>query len=419
MAQHVVDELGADKLVGIGGGEPLADAPEDVQNEFAAGRSSNGRGACEPRPVQDRLTRRAPIRSRRSLGGLVAAGLAGRRGRRGRSPGTTAGRSPASTTTSTSATVAVVGHAGGPGVGDPYFPDLGNGGYDVDHYDLDLTWRPDDGRARGGGHDHRHRHAGPVQLRPRPVGARGPVGARSTAPGPRSPGRRRELVDHPGDRRSPEGSGSPRRSPTTARPKPIDRGRRPRSTWGGRPSAREVVRGLRAERGGHVLPRQRPPVGQGDVPLRGHGAQRPGRRRHERRRPRAHRRAATAPRPGSPRSGEPMASYLVQVAIGDFGWSTAAPAGRVCRSATSSTAPTRTEATAALARTAEMIDVLDDVWGPYPFEVYGVLAVDEPARLRPRDADPDARSVRTPSPDRGGRLDRWCTSWPTSGWATR
>ena len=28
------------------------------------------------------------------------------------------------------------------GVGDPYYPELGNGGYDVRHYDLDLTWDP-------------------------------------------------------------------------------------------------------------------------------------------------------------------------------------------------------------------------------------------------------------------------------------
>jgi aminopeptidase N len=38
---------------------------------------------------------------------------------------------------------------GATGVGDPYFPDLGNGGYDVVHYDLDLTWRPDAARMDG------------------------------------------------------------------------------------------------------------------------------------------------------------------------------------------------------------------------------------------------------------------------------
>lgn len=32
---------------------------------------------------------------------------------------------------------------GAPGIGDPYFPELGNGGYDVLHYLLDLAWDPD------------------------------------------------------------------------------------------------------------------------------------------------------------------------------------------------------------------------------------------------------------------------------------
>ncbi|WP_157520082.1 M1 family metallopeptidase [Nocardioides dokdonensis] len=31
---------------------------------------------------------------------------------------------------------------GSPGIGDPYWPRDGNGGYDVDHYDLDLRYRP-------------------------------------------------------------------------------------------------------------------------------------------------------------------------------------------------------------------------------------------------------------------------------------
>ncbi|WP_410636631.1 M1 family metallopeptidase [Amycolatopsis sp. cmx-4-83] len=32
---------------------------------------------------------------------------------------------------------------GAPGAGDPYFPDMGNGGYDVGHYDIRLAYRPD------------------------------------------------------------------------------------------------------------------------------------------------------------------------------------------------------------------------------------------------------------------------------------
>jgi aminopeptidase N len=38
---------------------------------------------------------------------------------------------------------------GAPGVGDPYFPEVGNGGYDAQHYELDLTWDPNRGRIDG------------------------------------------------------------------------------------------------------------------------------------------------------------------------------------------------------------------------------------------------------------------------------
>ena len=45
--------------------------------------------------------------------------------------------------------------AGGPSagartLGDPFYPTLGNGGYDVQAYDLDLTWHaPDAARPQG------------------------------------------------------------------------------------------------------------------------------------------------------------------------------------------------------------------------------------------------------------------------------
>ena len=38
---------------------------------------------------------------------------------------------------------------GADGIGDPYFPTLGNGGYDAQHYDLALDWQPDEGRLDG------------------------------------------------------------------------------------------------------------------------------------------------------------------------------------------------------------------------------------------------------------------------------
>ena len=51
---------------------------------------------------------------------------------------TTAGPAPGATTTSPDTGF----HAGAPGLGDPYFPLEGNGGYDVAHYDLALSYDP-------------------------------------------------------------------------------------------------------------------------------------------------------------------------------------------------------------------------------------------------------------------------------------
>ncbi|MCZ0986794.1 M1 family metallopeptidase [Streptomyces diastatochromogenes] len=39
--------------------------------------------------------------------------------------------------------------AGAPGIGDPYFPQLGNGGFDARHYALDIAYDPDSGRLDG------------------------------------------------------------------------------------------------------------------------------------------------------------------------------------------------------------------------------------------------------------------------------
>ncbi|MET8825826.1 M1 family metallopeptidase [Streptomyces sp. NPDC004610] len=41
------------------------------------------------------------------------------------------------------------GAVGGAGVGDPYFPKAGNGGYDVTHYALDLAYTPEDRHLTG------------------------------------------------------------------------------------------------------------------------------------------------------------------------------------------------------------------------------------------------------------------------------
>ena len=38
---------------------------------------------------------------------------------------------------------------GASGVGDEYYPEYGNGGYDVDHYDLDIAYNPFSDRLKG------------------------------------------------------------------------------------------------------------------------------------------------------------------------------------------------------------------------------------------------------------------------------
>ena len=48
------------------------------------------------------------------------------------------------TTTTTPVSTAPTSTVGAAGIGDEYYPMLGNGGYDVDHYDLDLFYDPDD-----------------------------------------------------------------------------------------------------------------------------------------------------------------------------------------------------------------------------------------------------------------------------------
>ena len=63
--------------------------------------------------------------------------------------GCTAGREPAATPASSGPAAAPVFSAGAEGIGDPYFPTYGNGGYDVAGYDLKLRYDPRSGRLAG------------------------------------------------------------------------------------------------------------------------------------------------------------------------------------------------------------------------------------------------------------------------------
>ena len=59
---------------------------------------------------------------------------------------------------------------GSPGLGDPFFPNAGNGGYDVTHYSLTLSYEPSTNQLSGTATITATRDAEPLQLRPRPAG---------------------------------------------------------------------------------------------------------------------------------------------------------------------------------------------------------------------------------------------------------
>ncbi len=52
-------------------------------------------------------------------------------------------------TASSSTTTPLSASAGAPGIGDALYPRLGNGGYDAQHHDLDVTFDPNDGILSG------------------------------------------------------------------------------------------------------------------------------------------------------------------------------------------------------------------------------------------------------------------------------
>ncbi|MFJ6195634.1 M1 family aminopeptidase [Micromonospora sp. NPDC092111] len=76
----------------------------------------------------------------------------------------------------------------------------------------------------------------------------------------------------------------------------------------------------------------------------------------------------------------PMASYLSTVVIGRYRTSTAEHKGRPVFSAVATTLP-RGAADESIARTVEVADYLESVFGPYPFGAYGGVVVDDP-RIR-------------------------------------
>jgi aminopeptidase N len=76
---------------------------------------------------------------------------------------------------------------------------------------------------------------------------------------------------------------------------------------------------------------------------------------------------------------EPMASYLTTLAIGDYRVTKGTHRGKPLVSAVAGSLPRSVDET--LARTAEIADFLETRFGPYPFEAYGGIVIDDP-RIR-------------------------------------
>ncbi len=283
---------------------------------------------------------------------------------------------PASTATTRPLTTAsteapLVGTPGASGAGDPYFASLGNGGYDVDHYALDLTWRADEGELDGvatiearATQDLSRFNLDLAGLTVRSVTVEGaPAGVGRTE---------RELIVTP-EAPIPEGSSFTTVVAYGGRPVPLGEGT-DLFDLGWQTDGREAYVVSEPSGASTFFPVNDHPTDKATYTVQvtapedqtvaasgllvsrddiGHGT--------------------TA---WSYEARDPMASYLLQIAIGDFELVDAGEVdGVVVRHAFHRSLAA--DARVAVERTGEMIVLLTDVYGPYPFDVYGVLAVDE------------------------------------------
>nr|WP_284287461.1 hypothetical protein [Angustibacter aerolatus] len=164
--------------------------------------------------------------------------------------------------------------AGSAGIGDPYYPTYGNGGYDVTNYDVRVGYTPRTDRLTGRTTVTATATQKPALVPPRP-GAEGLVGHRRRRPREGRAHRsraRRHAAPHGGEGPRDARRGDLRRHPehglgARAEPLGAHEGRRRRR---GRARDRRLV-----------VPEQRPPARQGDLQHPRHGPE--GRRGPEQR----------------------------------------------------------------------------------------------------------------------------------------
>jgi aminopeptidase N len=282
-----------------------------------------------------------------------------------------AARGATSSTTSTTDAPPVDGEPGAPGVGDPYYPGLGNGGFDVEHYTLDLTWLADEGVLEGvttidatATQDLSRFDLDLSGLEVRAVTVEGEAAATTRD--------ERELVIDPATDIA-DGSDFTAIITYRGKPVPINEGT-DIFELGWQTDGREAF----------VV--SEPSGAQTFFPVNDHPTDKA-----------TYTISVTAPedqtvaangllvsendtghgtRSWTYEASDPMASYLVQIAIGDYELVDAGEVGNVTiRHAFHRSLADEAAVTAET--TAEMIDLLDDIYGPYPFEAYGLVAVAE------------------------------------------
>jgi aminopeptidase N len=257
------------------------------------------------------------------------------------------------------------------GVGDPYYPEAGNGGYDVDHYDLDLTWQPDAGRMDGvatitatATQELPELSLDAIDL---DVASVTVDGAEATA----EPTGERDLVVTPA---APVAEGADftvvveySAEPQTIRGSyPVDPG------WVADGEEVHVV--FEPHGAATLFPVNDHPSDKASYEFRvtvPEGLDVAANGLH----------AGTEPGDGVDTwvydAPDPMASYLVQLVIADLEFvESTGPDGLPIRHAFD--ADIVDEFAGSMDRTGEMIEVYEDLFGPYPFVAYGAVVVDEP-----------------------------------------
>lgn len=272
------------------------------------------------------------------------------------------------TTTTTQAS----GEPGAPGVDDPYFPGLGNGGYDVEHYTLELQWLPEDGSLAG---TTTIEATATQDLSAFDLDLAGLDVTSVTVDGKTADVARddRELVITPASV-IPDGTDFTTVVGYAGQPRPVSDGT-DLFDVGWQTDGREAYVVSEPAGASTFFPVNDHPIDKAtytfvvtapaDQVVAANGLLT------------GQEDVAGGQRRWTYEARDPMASYLVQIAIGDYELVDEGTFGDVTirhvfhRSAAAGARVTTS-------RTAEMIDVLDDVFGPFPFEAYGVLVVDEP-----------------------------------------